>query len=185
MNIASTESPTNVKTPSSYYEHNVAARSHSLPADPVFSSHVLSTPVPCTRGTVSRGDISGARTTSLPHPASQAAPPVALRYPHVVLPSNTPPYLFSDTIFTPNHKLLAQLMEMGITEVAATKALYWTGNSCIELASNWVFERSEESLKTPLEVEIKMLTADLEMKEEAIRDRILSIDSGVHMMVDD
>ena len=74
---------------------------------------------------------------------------------------------------------------MGITEMAATKALYWTGNSCIELASNWVFERSEESLKTPLEVEIKMLTADLEMKEEEMRDRILSVDSGVHMLDDE
>ena len=52
-------------------------------------------------------------------------------------------------------------MEMGITEMAATKALYWTGNSCIELASNWVFERSEESLKTPLEVEIKHLDSRL------------------------
>ena len=81
----------------------------------------------------------------------------------MALPSNSPPYLFSDTIFTPNRKLLAKLIEMGITEMAATKSLYWTGNSCIELASNWVFERTEESLKTPLEVEIKMLTSDLEM----------------------
>ena len=59
----------------------------------------------------------------------------------MALPSKSPPYLFSDTIFTPNHKL-AQLKEMGITEMAATKALYWTGNSCIELASNRVFERA-------------------------------------------
>ena len=44
----------------------------------------------------------------------------------MALPSKSPPYLFSDTIFTPNHKL-AQLKEMGITEMAATKALNWTG----------------------------------------------------------
>ena len=103
----------------------------------------------------------------------------------MALPSNSPPYLFSDTIFTPNRKLLAKLIEMGITEMAATKSLYWTGNSCIELASNWVFERTEESLKTPLEVEIKMLTSDLEMKEEEMRYRILSIDSEVNTMDDD
>ena len=102
----------------------------------------------------------------------------------MALPSKSPPYLFSDTIFTPNHKL-AQLKEMGITEMAATKALYWTGNSCIELASNRVFERAEDSLKTPQEVEIKMLTADLEMTEAEMRDRILSIDSGVYMLDDD
>jgi len=101
------------------------------------------------------------------------------------LPINTPLYIFSENIFTPSSELLAQLMEMGVTEVAATKALYWTGNNCIERASNWVFERTEDSLKTPLEVEIKMLREDLDMKEEEIRERILSIDSGVCMLDDD
>ena len=124
-----------------------------------------------------------ARATSLPYKGQAAA--VSARYPHLTLPLSTPPYLFSDNMFTPNVILLAQLMDMGVVEKAATKALYWTGNSCIERASNWVFERPEESLKTPLEVEIKMLRADLDIKEEEIRERVLSIDSGVHMMDDD
>lgn len=39
-------------------------------------------------------------------------------------------------------------------------------------------------MKTPLEVEIKMLTSDLEVKEEEMRYRILSFDSEVNTMDD-
>jgi len=123
--------------------------------------------------------------TLLPSPVPTTGPPAlpSLRYPHLSLPLNTPPYLF-DT-FTPSHSLLNILMDMGFTEGTATKALYWTGNSCIEHASNWLLERTEESLKTPLEVEVDMLKADLDMKEEESRQRMLSSDSGVHFMPED
>jgi len=172
----------------------VRLRSQSLPASTVLGHPPLSlpTPVPCTGAPPTTAGTSSHQpansrvpltfTTSLPTPW-----PVSVRYPHLSLPPNAPPYLFTDKIFTPCAALLAQLMDMGVTERAATKALYWTGNSCIERASNWVFERPEESLKTPLESEIKMLRADLDMKEEEMRERIriLSSDSGVHLVEGD
>ena len=99
--IASTESPSNGEKVSPTCNHDVAIRSQSLLVHPIFSSHVLPTHVPCTGGPAPRSDISRAITTSLPHSAEQAAV-VSLRYPHMALPSNSPPYLFSDTIFTPN-----------------------------------------------------------------------------------
>jgi len=107
------------------------------------------------------------------------------KYPHISLPLNTPPYLFSDQPFTPCPQLLSKLVEMGISEVAGSKALYWTGNSCIERATSWIFERPEEILKTPLEVEIEMFRADLEVKEEEMRKRMQSIDSGVCITEED
>ena len=166
------------------HEQDIPVRSQSLPV----AGLSLPTPVPCTgapthpAGTTSRAALTF--TTSLPV-QGQAA--VSVKYPHLNLPLHAPPYLLSGKAFTPCPFLLAQLMEMGVTDTAATKALYWTGNSCIERASNWIFERSEESLKTPLEVEIKMLRADLDMKEEEMRERIriLSSDSGVHFMMED
>ena len=77
------------------------------------------------------------------------------------------------------------MLDMGFTELAASKALYWTGNSCIDIAINWIFQRPENTLKTPLDVEIGMLKADLDVKEEEIRERIQSIDSGVCLIDDD
>ena len=50
---------------------------------------------------------------------------------------------------------MAKLVEIGFTEKVATKALYWTGNSCSEVAVNWIFERNEKTLNTPLEIEVK------------------------------
>ena len=77
------------------------------------------------------------------------------------------------------------MVEIGFTEKVATKALYWTGNSCSEVAVNWIFERNEKTLNTPLEIEVKMLKADLDMKNEESRERIMSIDSGICMVDDD
>merc|ERR1719233_830338 len=106
-------------------------------------------------------------------------------YPHLDLP-DTPEYLFFDKIvFTPSSHLLSEMVDKGITEMVATKALYWTGNSSINLACNWIFDRSEDTFETPLMVEIEMLKSDLDIKEEEVRERIKSIDSDICMMGDD
>eukprot|EP00092_Neocalanus_flemingeri_P017790 GFUD01019247.1.p1 GENE.GFUD01019247.1~~GFUD01019247.1.p1 ORF type:complete len:361 (-),score=123.07 GFUD01019247.1:49-1131(-) len=169
-------------------DQNRPAKSQSLPAGSFFPSHILSlpSPVPCTGVTPPHSGNSMAHLT-FPQFVPCQGQVSGARYRHLSLPLSTPPYLFSDNTFTPSPCHMSQLMDMGVTEKAATKALYWTGNSCIERASNWIFERPEASLKTPLEVEIKMLKADLDIKEEEgeIRDRIVSIDSGVHLMEDD
>lgn len=57
------------------------------------------------------------------------------------------------TEWHPNQELLAQLTEMGISTVAAKKALYFTGNSSVEVAAAWIFENPDADLETPLELE--------------------------------
>ena len=69
-------------------------------------------------------------------------------------------------VFRPNPALLAALLQLGVTELAATKALYWTGNCSLQLAGNWIFERDEKTLATPLEVEVGMLHAAM-LEDEA------------------
>ena len=146
----------------------VAGRTMSLPP-----------PVPCVESS------APAKTFSLPQQSIQHPRAVSFcAYPHLDLP-DAPEYFFSDKmVFTPNSELLVKLVDMGITEMVATKALYWTGNSCIKRACSWIFAREEETLDTPLEVEIRMLKSDLEIKEEEVRERIKSIDSGICMMGD-
>jgi len=162
--------------PSDQQEHGtmLMPRSLSLPS-----------PVPCTGSVPPDSNNSTVKALSLPHQSSQNNPAVNRYYPHLDLPC-TPEYFFSDEIvFTPNPELLAKIVEIGFTEMVATKALYWTGNSCTEVALNWIFERNEKTLNTPLEIEVKMLKADLDMKNEESRERIRSIDSGICMDDDD
>ena len=52
-----------------------------------------------------------------------------------------------------NKELLEQLIEMGISSVAAKKALYHTGNSSVEVAAAWIFEDPNPDLETPLELD--------------------------------
>jgi len=69
-------------------------------------------------------------------------------------------------VFRPNPALMSALLQLGVTDLAATKALYWTGNCSLQLAGNWIFERDEETLATPLEVEVGMLQAAM-LEDEA------------------
>lgn len=55
--------------------------------------------------------------------------------------------------WSPNQDLLDQLTDMGISSVAAKKALYYTGNSSVEVAAAWIFENPDADIETPLEVE--------------------------------
>jgi uncharacterized UBP type Zn finger protein len=48
---------------------------------------------------------------------------------------------------------MSQLTEMGITDVAAKKALFHTGNSSAEVAIAWIFENPDADLEVPLELE--------------------------------
>lgn len=57
------------------------------------------------------------------------------------------------TTWSPNQDLLNQLTDMGISSVAAKKALYYTGNSSVEVAAAWIFENPDADIETPLELE--------------------------------
>lgn len=56
----------------------------------------------------------------------------------------------------PDPALLAQLVGLGISVVAARKGLFYTGNTSADAAASWVFENADNvdvDLDTPLEVE--------------------------------
>ncbi|RWS27366.1 putative peptidyl-tRNA hydrolase 2-like protein [Leptotrombidium deliense] len=53
----------------------------------------------------------------------------------------------------PNSELMTLLTSMGITHIAAKKALFYTGNNSAEMAAAWIFENPEADLETPLELE--------------------------------
>lgn len=55
----------------------------------------------------------------------------------------------------PNDSFLLSLTSMGISPVAAKKALYYTKNSSTEAAIEWIFENQEADLETPLEIELQ------------------------------
>lgn len=55
--------------------------------------------------------------------------------------------------WTPNKELMDQLTEMGISAVAAKKALFHTGNSSAEVAIAWIFENPDADPEVPLELD--------------------------------
>ncbi|KAI1289892.1 putative peptidyl-tRNA hydrolase 2 [Halotydeus destructor] len=71
----------------------------------------------------------------------------------------------------PNHDLLNSLTGMGISSVAAKKALFYTGNQSAELAASWIFENPEADLETPLEVEASRETMSAEARERSRHTR--------------
>lgn len=64
--------------------------------------------------------------------------------------------------FEPNEDYLNQLLAMGISFNGAKKALYYTGNRSVALATNWIFDHPELDLETPLEEEMRRLEAEEE-----------------------
>lgn len=58
--------------------------------------------------------------------------------------------------WSPDQQMMSTLTDMGISAVAAKKALYYTGNQSIESATNWIFENPDNDLDTPLELEVNM-----------------------------
>merc|ERR1712038_899017 len=64
--------------------------------------------------------------------------------------------------FEPNEDFLNQLLAMGISINGAKKALYYTGNRSVALATNWIFDHPELDLETPLEEEMRRLEAEEE-----------------------
>lgn len=57
------------------------------------------------------------------------------------------------TPWKPNEEYLKILTAMGISKVAAEKALFYTDNRSPDLAAAWIFENSEGDLETSLEAE--------------------------------
>lgn len=78
--------------------------------------------------------------------------------------------------FEPNEDYLDQLIAMGISINGAKKALFYTGNRSVALATNWIFDHPQLDLDTPLEVEIKRMAEedfdddDEDVEEEEIED---------------
>jgi len=71
--------------------------------------------------------------------------------------------------FEPNEDYLDQLLAMGISSNGARKALYYTGNRSVSLATNWIFDHPELDLETPLEEELRKLEAE-EDEDDALDD---------------
>ena len=78
-----------------------------------------------------------------PVPTIKVAPvisPLQLKFPDINLPSSHAAYLLQPADkFQPHDKFLAALTDMGISSSAATKALFWTGNCCLQTAAEWCF----------------------------------------------
>ena len=58
---------------------------------------------------------------------------------------------------------------MGISNRAATKALFWTGNCCLQTAAEWCFSNPGREMELlSLEEEVAMWLQDLEIQEVEI-----------------
>lgn len=58
--------------------------------------------------------------------------------------------------WSPDPHMMSALTSMGISAVAAKKALFYTDNQSVELATNWIFENPDNDLDTPLELELNL-----------------------------
>ena len=108
-----------------------------------------------------------------PVPTIKVAPvksPLQLRFPNLNLPSSHAAYLLQPADkFQPHDKFLAALTDMGISRRAATKALFWTGNCCLQTAAEWCFSNPGREMELlSLEEEVAMWLQDLEIQEAEI-----------------
>ena len=58
--------------------------------------------------------------------------------------------------WSPDPQMMSALTDMGISAVAAKKALFYTANQSVESATNWIFENPDNDLDTPLELEVNL-----------------------------
>ena len=112
-----------------------------------------------------------AAATPTAGPAKAIAPersPLQKKFPHVHLPSSHPLYLLQPVSnFQPHSQLLEALTEMGISSRAASKALFWTGNRCLQTAADWCFSNPGREMELmTLEEEVVMWMQELEIREE-------------------
>jgi len=108
-----------------------------------------------------------------PVPTIKVAPvrsPLQLKFPNLNLPSSHAAYLLQPADkFQPHDKFLAALTDMGISSRAATKALFWTGNCCLQTAAEWCFSNPGREMELlSLEEEVAMWLQDLEIQEAEI-----------------
>ena len=104
-------------------------------------------------------------------PVKAVAPersPLQKKFPHVRLPSSHPLYLLQPVnTFQPHVQLFEALTDMGVSSRAATKALFWTGNRCLQTAADWCFSNpGREMEQLSLEEEVDMWMQELEIQEE-------------------
>ena len=104
-------------------------------------------------------------------PAKAVAPersPLQKKFPHLRLPSSHPLYLLQPvSTFQPRIQLFEALTDMGISSRAATKALFWTGNCCLQMAADWCFSNPGREMELlTLEEEVVMWMQELEIREE-------------------
>ena len=107
-----------------------------------------------------------------PVPTIKVAPvksPLQLRFPNLNLPSSHAAYLLQPADKFQPHDKLAALTDMGISSKAATKALFWTGNCCLQTAAEWCFSNPGREMELlSLEEELAMWLQDLEIQEAEI-----------------
>ena len=83
----------------------------------------------------------------------------------------TAPKTTSTLAWEPDPDMLTNLVAMGISQVAAKKALFYTGNTSADAAASWIFENNDSDLDTPLEVEASRETMSNEDRERARHTR--------------
>ena len=108
-----------------------------------------------------------------PVPTIKVAPvksALQLKFPNLNLPSSHAAYLLQPADkFQPHDKFLAALTDMGISSRAATKALFWTGNCCLQTAAEWCLSNPGREMELlSLEEEVAMWLQDLEIQEVEI-----------------
>ncbi|EDO14465.1 hypothetical protein Kpol_219p1, partial [Vanderwaltozyma polyspora DSM 70294] len=74
--------------------------------------------------------------------------------------------------FIPNQETINQLSEMGFTENAITRALYYSGNGNTEATMNWLLQHMDDTnLNDPFEVPQKA-TSKTEVDEESLSNMV-------------
>lgn len=90
-----------------------------------------------------------------------------------------------NTSWTVNKELMEKLVEMGIASVTAKKALYYTGNSSVEVAAAWIYENPDADLETPLELDpsVEEITASIATSGATAAERSIRAMRQIYKMV--
>ncbi|CAB4062738.1 USP5_13 [Lepeophtheirus salmonis] len=84
----------------------------------------------------------------------------------------------SGTSFHPNENLLNQLLQMGIAKNGAIKALYYTGNSNVDAAMNWLFDGADKNMETTLDEELSLASTHIKCNSTHENEMSGEQDSG-------
>jgi len=120
------------------------------------------------KATTSTASTSGAGVQLTAQTPATSASPVTAGATSTTTTTTTTTATTTSSPWRPNQELYKTLINMGITQNAAEKGLYYTGNQSADLAATWIFEHHHKNLdNTTLQEEIALLAEeDAEGDEE-------------------